>query len=283
MSTYNQVSENVFVIASSETRSNVSIIELKDFLISVDTGMYPKIAKEYREKIEKKTAKRFEKVIITHYHGDHVFGLVAFKDNEIISTQKTYELMMEKKKTDWTREKLSAYIKSDPEVKDKMEGLEIVLPSKTFWGEFEIKNGEETVKIVETGGHCEGSAFVYYPKDKVLITGDLFFEGMWPYGGDPTADPYKWIKALEEMLKLEIRVVVPGHGSITNRDGLVEFYEFMKNLVSMLEELAEKGADVEEAVEKAKTYSFGLEDDLSERFKDLTIRKFYQVISNKTL
>ena len=54
---------------------------------------------------------------------------------------------------------------------------------------------------------------VHLPSEGVLFAGDLVFRGRVPFVGQ--ADSRQWIAALDELLKLQPRVVVPGHGALS--------------------------------------------------------------------
>jgi glyoxylase-like metal-dependent hydrolase (beta-lactamase superfamily II) len=59
-------------------------------------------------------------------------------------------------------------------------------------------------------GAAPGNLVVYLPEDKVLFAGDLVTGGVFPYMGD--ADVAAWVKALDQIEKLEVKHLVPGHG-----------------------------------------------------------------------
>lgn len=274
-----KISPSVYAHTKGKTRANVTFINLGDALVAVDSGMFPPIAKELREQIEKELGVPTKILVLTHYHGDHVFGNQSFDDCEIIAPKSTYNLMVQRMKTDWSPEKLENYKKERAEFASLLKDLRIVLPTTVFEGYYEISRDNRVVKIYETGGHCEGSSFVYFPEEKVLITGDLYFSGIWPYGGDTTADPYKWIDALEKMISLDVEKIVPGHGPVTSKKELLEFLESMKKLVEVIKSLAKEGVPIEEVAEHEDIPTFGASDDLSKQFKEVTIKQFYEKLS----
>jgi glyoxylase-like metal-dependent hydrolase (beta-lactamase superfamily II) len=61
--------------------------------------------------------------------------------------------------------------------------------------------------------HTPEDQVLYLPTERVLFAGDLVFRGRVPYVGQ--ADSRHWIAALGDLLKLEPRVVVPGHGEVS--------------------------------------------------------------------
>ena len=58
--------------------------------------------------------------------------------------------------------------------------------------------------------HTTGDAVAYLPKHKILCTGDACVNGAFNYMGH--SNSASWIKCLEEMEKLDVDIVCPGHG-----------------------------------------------------------------------
>ena len=90
---FEQVSPAVWSHSTSATSSRVSYIELKHFLVAVDSGWHTNVTKKAREFIEHKTAKKVKYLILTHAHGDHIFGTKYFSDCEIVASHGTFLLV----------------------------------------------------------------------------------------------------------------------------------------------------------------------------------------------
>ena len=58
--------------------------------------------------------------------------------------------------------------------------------------------------------HTPEDLAVYVPSEGVLFAGDLVFRGRVPFVGE--ADSRRWIASLDQLLKLPVKVIVPGHG-----------------------------------------------------------------------
>lgn len=82
-------------------------------MVAIDS-MYPSVAKEFRAYIERTTETTVTKLILTHYHGDHVFGNQIFSDCQIISSRALATRMREVAASQWTREKLEETSKMRP-------------------------------------------------------------------------------------------------------------------------------------------------------------------------
>jgi cyclase len=99
-------------------------------------------------------------------------------------------------------------------------------PRITFTDEMQVHLGGKEIRTRHYGrGHTGGDAVIYFPDLKVIHTGDLFLtRPTQPYidyanGGSAL----EWTKALDEVLKLDFDTIVPGHGPLSDRAGLLKW------------------------------------------------------------
>jgi len=111
---------------------------------------------EFRRSIPSVTSKPVTHLLLTHYHGDHVFGNQAFEDCEIVAHRLLKEKMEENLRTVWALGNIEKMIEevrvNKPERARLYEGLRIVLPTKTFDERFTI----DGVEMTHMGGHSHG-------------------------------------------------------------------------------------------------------------------------------
>jgi cyclase len=242
----NKVSSHVHANCDGETGGNVGVIELSDTAIVVDS-QYPGSARKFRAAIPRVTGKPLSHLLLTHIHGDHVFGNMEFRDLEIVSHRRLWEKMEEGLKKEWApaslEKMLETYRTETPERWWLFEGLEIVVPTTTFTDRWEI----EGVKFTHHGGHSDCSSTVYVPDDRTLFAGDLLFVGRFPWAGDPTANPDHWIESFQAMLKMDIETIIPGHGPLCDLDEVERQLAWMKEIRWIMQGLIQDGATEEEA------------------------------------
>lgn len=276
-----QVTERTYANTTGETRGNVGAISLPNYAVVVDTGMYPVVAKEFRTHIETITGTPVTKVILTHYHGDHVFGNQIFKDCQIISSDDLEGRMREMAVEQWTRDKLkeAAKIRPDSYGLLDLESLEITFPMERFDDTFTLT--DEGVEIVaqKVGGHTKGSAYVYFPPESVLFVGDLIFAQTFPWGGDPTADLDAWIRALKGFQQMDIEKIVPGHGPICDLKEVQAYLNFIEPVARIIKELITEGRSQEDVV-GFDGYPEFYASETPERRRD-TLIQWYQVYKAK--
>jgi cyclase len=169
-------------------------------------------------------------VVNTHANGDHCFGNVLVGDAEIIATSATTREMEE------VPPSLLAGLNSAPgEVGDMFrsffgefdfEGIELRLPDRTFDGRIDLEVGGRLVELIEVGpAHTQGDTLAHVPDARTIYTGDILF-----IGGTPIvwAGPLSnWVAACDLMLGMDVDVVVPGHGPVTDKAGVASVRDYL--------------------------------------------------------
>ncbi len=272
-----KVSERVYANCDGETGGNVGIIVMDDAVAAVD-AQYPVSGTDFRKSIPSVTGKPVTHLLLTHIHGDHVFGNQAFEDCEIVSHTRLKEKMEESLGTIWAPSNLEKMLedvkKNRPERAWLFEGLRIVLPTKTFNDRFTLPG----VEMIHLGGHTDCSVVVYVPNDRVLFAGDLMFAETFPWAGDPTADPDTWIEAYKTILAMDIETVVPGHGPLCDKKEFETQLVWFETVRKDMKKLIQDGASQEEAVNYDGYLDFyESEGDRRER----SLRHWYRFWSQK--
>jgi glyoxylase-like metal-dependent hydrolase (beta-lactamase superfamily II) len=101
----------------------------------------------------------------------------------------------------------------------QFDGITLRMPDVEFDGELTVDVGGREVRLIDLGpAHTAADTVVHVPDADVLFTGDLLF-----IGGTPimwTGPVGNWIAACDAMLELRAGVIVPGHGPVTDDDGV---------------------------------------------------------------
>jgi len=224
---------------------NAAAIALNNFIVVIDPMYYPSQGKKFREYLENKHNLPVKYLFITHYHGDHVFGMSAFKGVEVIGTNCLSDNLQQRIQNHWTQEALNKWKILNPEIADEIDAVELWLPDTTFEDTFLIKDGDLTLELHRSGGHTGCSAYAYFPEEEILFAGDEIAAKEWPYISDETGNPDDYVSALEKMISLEIDKVIPGHGPIVGKDHLKEYLEFISELKKLVVAAVEKGEQPE--------------------------------------
>jgi glyoxylase-like metal-dependent hydrolase (beta-lactamase superfamily II) len=172
-------------------------------------------------------------VVYTHAHFDHAWGTEAFLPCEV-----------------WAHERCAAAVNADPdahratweihyrkegkpEIADAISRTTIAVPDHTFTGRVELDLGGRTAVLLHPGrAHTDHDVVVHVPDAAVVFGGDVVEHaeaGFSEFSFSSETDLTAWPDALDAILALEPRVVVPGHGEPVDaefvryhRDGLHE-------------------------------------------------------------
>ena len=272
---FEKINENLY-LTTDETFYDVvaGAIVLPTKLVMVDSGINLIEMKKFREWVEKSTGKKFEILTTTHFHGDHSYGNQIFKDCKIIVPKIHQDYM--KLVKEWLTEENLAKEKSRMADPKALDGLEIIIPADTFEDQYTITDENVEVIIKHTGGHTIDSSYVYCPQYKILFTGDNLFVNSNPYGGHSTCNPDVWMDVYKEFLSLDVDIIVPGHGPITDKKYIEKSLKEFEDIKKEMKELVKKKIPKEDIVKKIYNNYFKTEDeDTSLEYS--TVNQFYKV------
>jgi cyclase len=232
--------------------SNAGAIETRDGLVVIDTQQNRALGEKFRDALDASIGAPVQTVVNTHFHLDHIAGNVAFSGLPIVAHDRTrdllerelgpippqgvevvdipakirmffgnnFETLVPDGERQWFIDRVGA---SKP--------LTILGPTKTFTDRLEFELPADTLHLEYWGpAHCDGDLVIYLKKAGVVFMGDLFFHGRFPWLGD--CDLNGWIAALDRVLKLDVKTVVPGHGVTAT---LKEVGQFRSLLVAVRE------------------------------------------------
>ncbi|MFW9916922.1 MAG: MBL fold metallo-hydrolase [Candidatus Thorarchaeota archaeon] len=208
---------------------NAGGIALDNFVVAVDSTMFPLTGRLLRGGMEQMFGLPVKFLFLTHYHGDHFWGISSFRDTTIIAgTQLVENAMAEREIQPAAFERMK---ENEPEKAHLIDEIDTsFLPNVCFQNKLEIRDGDFTVELYHCGGHTSCSAYAYVPHEKVLFAGDLIFAKEWPWAGDPTSDPELWINALQAILNLDFERLVPGHGPIVGKEEVKKHLDLFRTL-----------------------------------------------------
>jgi glyoxylase-like metal-dependent hydrolase (beta-lactamase superfamily II) len=257
-----QVSERTVAIIDQENlRSNAGAVVLDNFVVAIDSTMKPPAARAFKQKLERQFDLPVRFFLLTHYHADHVFGVAPFKDTCVIGSTELTANILKRKDTEWSPEAIERWKQNNPDADTTwLDEVEIIVPTLSFQGRVEIRDGDLRVELVCAGGHTNCSTYAYVPSEKVLFAGDLMFAESFPYAGDPTCDPDRWMDVFRDFLSLDFEELVPGHGPVVGKDEVEKHLAFFEALRGATKE-AIKAAQGPDAIQVPDFYGADEEDN----------------------
>jgi glyoxylase-like metal-dependent hydrolase (beta-lactamase superfamily II) len=268
------VSPKIYLLENLGESGAVAFLVTEEGVLVVDSGDTPANGRVVVEKIRSVTAKPIRFVVLTHYHGDHVWGLQSFPPEALIiapeNMPRNFKRDGEELKAAMGR--LSGQIaesrgalgkmgkeqtskRTDEETRLKNDEAKLALyreirimpPHILFTGKLTIRLGGETAEVVFPGpAHTDDNAWVYFPGQKVLHMGDMIFNKLHPYidwqAGSNTAN---WIAQLKIAESLPVDKVIPGHGPLAGKEVLAEQARYLTDLRAVVAAEIKKGTSLE--------------------------------------
>ncbi|OYW87988.1 MAG: MBL fold metallo-hydrolase, partial [Hyphomonas sp. 32-62-5] len=209
--------------------SNAGLIRDGDASLLVDTLFDMALTREMLDAMADATgigADKIGTIVNTHANGDHCHGNGCCPQAEIIASEASAKEMAEVppamlaqfKKMGAQLGPAGSYF-ADIFAPFDFENVDERTPTKTFSGTLDLKVGDKAVKLIEVGpAHTGGDVLVLVPGDKAVFTGDiLFIDGTPLMWAGPVAN---WIRACETIIAMDVDVIVPGHGPVTDKAGV---------------------------------------------------------------
>jgi glyoxylase-like metal-dependent hydrolase (beta-lactamase superfamily II) len=226
---FTRLADNAYAY-TAEGDPNSGVIIGDDAVMVLDTQATPAMAREVMARIRSVTDKPVRYVVLTHYHAVRVLGASAYGAQEIIASEDTCDLIVERGAQDYKSE-----FERFPRLFRDVESIPgLTWPTITFRGEMTVRLGRTVVKLMQVGrGHTKGDTIAWLPEERVLFSGDLVEFGATPYTGD--AYLTDWPQTLRNLQALGPRALVPGRGdALTTPDTVQQALEGTRAFVEAM-------------------------------------------------
>ncbi|MCK5854531.1 MAG: MBL fold metallo-hydrolase [Sulfurovaceae bacterium] len=213
-----KVSENVWCFfgaiepPTKENAGNMAnncYIKTTDSYVVMDTGPSYQFAKQAYASMKKIADLPVSHIFISHEHDDHWLGNDFYKkefDTKLIGPESV--------NTEYKEGVPTRMFNVLP--KNAIEGTHIIKLDEIPKEKTSIVVGGEKFDIIpmDTKAHTGDDIFVYMPDRKVLFAGDLVMNGRITSGRHGSV--MGQLKALAMMQELDWKIMIPGHGIITD-------------------------------------------------------------------
>ena len=233
----------VFAVLSGDGTANAGFVVGDEQVLVVDTMMLPSQGEELLAAVERAAPGLPKLVVITHFHGDHTFGNMFFRDAPIMAHHTVRRRIEEGGPAIIER-----FIRFRPEHADEFRKVRFVLPNLCYEYGFTLHMGRRRVEMFHPGpAHTDGDTVVHLPDEGVLFAGDLLFTGIFP-AALPEADTRGWVRVLAELERLPSATLVPGHGPLSTMDDLRTERQYLEYVQEEVRRCLARGAAKEDAV-----------------------------------
>ena len=241
-----KLAETVYMLTGAG--GNIGVSAGGDTVFIVD-DQYAPLTPKISEAIAKITPKPVQFVLNTHWHGDHTGG------NENLGKQGAIIFSHEN-----ARKRLSSDQFIDLLKMKEAPSPKVALPVVTFTDSISFHlNGEEIRVFHVPRAHTDGDAIVHFTGSDVVHTGDVFWNGIYPFvdyssGGSITGT----IAACDKVLAMvtDRTRIIPGHGPLGTRAELQAYRDMLATISERVRQALNEGKTDDEIVKLGLTHEY---------------------------
>ena len=217
-----KVAGSVYMLTGAGGNIGVSVGD--DGIVIID-DQYAPLAPKIEAALRLITPKPVRFILNTHYHGDHTGGNEHFgKTAPIVAHENV-------------RKRLAAGTSArGNSIPPAAPGA---LPVLTFNESVTIHLNGEDVRAVHTPhGHTDGDSVIWFTQSNVVHMGDQFFNGNYPFVDTENGGSVRGLIAnIDHVLTLmpDDAKVIPGHGKLSDKNGLRGFVSTLRGTVAAVE------------------------------------------------
>jgi cyclase len=233
-----KVKDDLYVIHGAYVPGNVTALITNEGVILVDDDFeidHDNLMKKLREV----TSQPVKYVINTHFHNDHSGGNAKLQADGTLA------------------------VASVAARKRMVDAGQSGLVNVTVEPRGAVYLGGKVAEIYYFGrGHTDGDVVVLFPHDNALAAGDLFTHGeglpqLVDHAGGGSAK--EWTATLDKVLALDFDAVVPGHGTVTNKQAVRDARASSQRMTEMLTQMVKQNRSRAD-IEKVLRNEFGFQD-----------------------
>ena len=231
-----RVAETIHMLMGAGGNMGLSTGKNGAFLID---DQYAPLSEKIMNAISNITDQPVKFLINTHWHLDHTGGNENFgKSGTIIVAHDNVRKRMAKGQL------IKAFNFNVPPASEQ------ALPVVTFPSSLTFHWNDETIEVVHfPTAHTDGDAVIFFKKANVIHTGDLFFNGIYPFiDVESGGSVHGMIDSVGKILDRcdEQTKIIPGHGPLADKNDLKAYVNMLTTVRDRITGLLNQGKSVEE-------------------------------------
>ncbi len=241
-----EVAPNIYMLMGAGGNLGVSTGKNGVFLID---DQYAPLTEKIIGAISKISDQPLKFLINTHWHFDHTGGNenVGKGDTIIVAHDNVRKRMA-------AGQMMKAFNFEVPPASPH------ALPVVTFPTALTFHWNGETIEVIHfPGAHTDGDAVIFFKNANVVHTGDLFFNGIYPFIDGQSGGSLKgMILSVDKILARadDSTKIIPGHGPLGNKADLKAYRDMLQEVHKRITRLQKDGKTVEEIVAAKPTADF---------------------------
>ena len=238
--TAEKLSDSVYVLFGQGGNIAASVGE--DGIYIID-DQFAKLSNDIKKTISDLKPGSAEFVINTHHHGDHTGGNENFA-------------------------KAGAHVIAHDNVHKRLEekhgANSDYLPRISFGHDLKLHFNNEHAHVVHYAhAHTDGDSVIFFNNDNIVHMGDIYFNfGSLPFVDVDSGGSVDGIlDAVNDVIKQidERTIVIPGHGPVSDRSGLVTYAKLVKKAKDLMLKAMQNNASLEQVLKADPLAELGLE------------------------
>ena len=221
---------------------NTCFVQTKEGFVVIDSGPTYAYAAQAYEQMQHIAKLPVKYVINTHDHDDHWLGNSFYKDKgALLIGPRTYE----KNTLSGMETRMHSTLGDVLFAKTKIVKLDKIVDNNlTLHIAGDLFEISQPVKIA----HTKGDLIVYFPRKKVVFTGDLLFNGRLTSLRDGSI--IGSLNALEMIENYHADFIISGHGYDTGKNATKQFVSYLSEIKTKVLDALDNDIDMNEITKK---------------------------------
>jgi glyoxylase-like metal-dependent hydrolase (beta-lactamase superfamily II) len=242
-----QVSDHVWAIMGFP---NIGIVVGSKAALVVDTGLGPRNGATAARVAARLSHNERLYLTTTHFHPEHAAGEPGFPPATILIRNAVQEREMQ----EHGEEMLDFFRSSSAQNKELLANVKLRPPDITFDREAKLELGGVTARLLWFGeAHTKGDELIFVEPDQTLISGDVVQNKTVPSIFREGGTPASWLGVLDQVAKLDVRLVLPDHSPVGDGSLVTAERSFIGDVHSRALALKRQGVKPEDAGKQIAT------------------------------